>query len=68
MSEKLCVRFRDLSVDDPKLKNELLKAVEKVLTHGQLLLGPETELLEKKLADYCGRKYWVGVASGTAAL
>ena len=68
MSKTLSVKFRDLSVDDPQVKDELLQAVDNVLTHGQLLLGPEVELLEKKLADYCGREYCVGVASGTDAL
>jgi dTDP-4-amino-4,6-dideoxygalactose transaminase len=62
------VRFRDLSVSDLFLKKELLEAVDRVLTHGQLLMGEEVELFEKKIADYCGTKYCVGVSSGTDAI
>lgn len=62
------VRFRDLSISDPILKKELLQAVDRVLTHGQLLMGEEVELFERKIADYCGTKYCVGVSSGTDAI
>ena len=62
------VRFRDLSVNDSKLKNELLTAVDRVLTHGQFILGPEVEQFEKRVAKYCNRQFAVGVSSGTDAL
>lgn len=66
--QKVRIPFRDLSVANTTLKTELLQAVDKVLTHGQLLLGPEVELFEDKVAKYCGTKYCVGVSSGTYAL
>ncbi len=62
------VRYLDLSVRDPLLKKDLLGAVENILRHGQVLLGPEVEELESKLADYCDRRFAVGVSSGTDAL
>ena len=62
------VRYRDLSVSDPNIKKELLNAVDKVLTHGQLLLGPEVKEFEELIAKECGTKYAVGVGSGTDAL
>ena len=62
------VRYRDLSVSDPKMKSELLNAVEKVLTHGQILLGPEVKEFEELIAKECGTKYAVGVGCGTDAL
>ena len=62
------IRFRDLSVFDPTLKSELLEAVDRVLTHGQIMLGPEVVQLEEAVASYCGTKYCVGVSSGTDAL
>ena len=62
------VPFRDLRVTDPALKAALLNAVDKVLSHGQLLLGPEVELFESTIAEYCGTRYCVGMASGTDAL
>ncbi len=62
------VRYLDLSVTDPDLKTRLLGAVDRVLTHGQVILGPEVAEFEAKVAAYCQRKYCVGVSSGTDAL
>jgi len=63
---KIC--FKNLAVDDPQLKAELLAAVDKVLSHGMLILGEEVDELESALANYCQRKYAVGVGSGSDAL
>lgn len=62
------VRFLNLSVSDPGLKRKLLEAVDRVLTHGQIVLGPEVEDFERRIAGICGRNYAVGVGSGTDAL
>jgi dTDP-4-amino-4,6-dideoxygalactose transaminase len=62
------VPFLDLRITDKKVKKSLLKAIDRVFTHGRIILGPEVEKFEKKVADYCGRKYAVGVNSGTDAL
>jgi dTDP-4-amino-4,6-dideoxygalactose transaminase len=62
------INFFDLSVKDAVLKAELLSAVDKVLSHGRLILGPEVEELELVLSQFCGRGCCVGVGSGTAAL
>jgi dTDP-4-amino-4,6-dideoxygalactose transaminase len=62
------VRSSDLAVSDPALKSELLDAVDRVLTHGRVLLGPEVDEFEEALADICGRRYAVGVGSGSEAL
>lgn len=62
------VRYLDLSVQDPGLKADLLGAVDRVLSHGQVILGPEVEELEAALAASCDRRYAVGVSSGTDAL
>ena len=66
--EKMQIPYRDLSVTDAKLKADLIAAVETVLSHGRFILGPEVTELEDRLAEYCGRRYAVGVASGTDAL
>jgi len=42
--------------------------VRRVLTSGQVILGPEVAALEKEVAAYCGAGYAVGCASGTDAL
>ena len=62
------VRYRDLSVNNPEIKKELLDAVDNVLTHGQIILGPEVQKFEESVAKYCGTKYAVGVGCGTDAL
>lgn len=62
------IPYRDLSVQDPTLKQELLEAVDRVLSHGRIILGPEVEQFEREIASFCQKKYSVGVNSGTDAL
>ena len=62
------IPYRDLSVKDPTLKTELLQSVDRVLSHGRTILGPEVDEFEKQVAKYCQKKYAVGVNSGTDAL
>lgn len=62
------IAYRDLSVTDPSMRRALLDAVDTVLLHGRLLLGPEVEAFEKSVAAHCQKKYAVGVNSGTDAL
>jgi dTDP-4-amino-4,6-dideoxygalactose transaminase len=38
------------------------------MDENNFILGPEVKLLEDKVANYCGTKFAVGVASGTDAL
>ena len=68
VKEKMQIRYRDLSVKDPDLKKELLESVERVLTHGMLMLGPEVEQFEQEIAKACCKKYAVGMNSGTDSL
>ena len=62
------VRYLNLSVRDRSHKAQLLAALDRVLTHGMLILGPEVEAFEQTVADACGRRYAVGLSSGTDAL
>jgi dTDP-4-amino-4,6-dideoxygalactose transaminase len=39
-----------------------------VLDHGRILLGPEVDEFERRLAAYCGTKHAVGVGSGSIAI
>lgn len=57
-----------MKVDDDAKLRRLLTAVERVLRHGRLVLGPEVQELERRVAERCGRKYAVGVSSGSEAL
>ncbi len=62
------IPYRNLSVSSEKHKQELLRAVSNVLSHGRIILGPEVSEFEKKAAKICGKKYGVGVGSGSDAL
>ena len=62
------VRFFDLRVKNKKLNKELVSSVKRVFSHGQVLLGPEVDQFEKKIAKMTGSKYAIGVSSGSSAL
>lgn len=47
---------------------EVLASIERVLRSGRLILGEETEALEREFADRVGTKYAVAVSSCSAAL
>jgi dTDP-4-amino-4,6-dideoxygalactose transaminase len=65
---KTKVPFLDLRVADDDERQNLLAAVDTMLRHGRIVLGPEVQELEGQIARRCGRKYGVGVNSGTDAL
>ncbi len=58
----------DLARRSARFEAELGAAVARVLASGTFLLGPELESFEAELAAHQGRRYAVGVASGTDAL
>ncbi|MDA7857903.1 DegT/DnrJ/EryC1/StrS family aminotransferase [bacterium] len=58
----------NLKIQYESIKDEINKAVEKVLKSSNFILGQEVEKLEKEIAGYCGCKYAIGVASGTDGL
>jgi dTDP-4-amino-4,6-dideoxygalactose transaminase len=62
------VPFLDLGVRDERERKAIFDAIGAVLDHGRVILGPEVNELERRLAVACGRGYGVGVGSGTDAL
>lgn len=62
------VPYINLVLQHQNIKSELLEAFQKVLKHGNFILGPEVFEFEKAFADYCGTKYALGVDNGTSAL
>lgn len=62
------MEFIDLKSQYLRLKNEIDSGMQRVLDHGQYILGPEVAELEEKLAAYTGAKYCIAVANGTDAL
>lgn len=62
------IPFNDLRSQYIELKETIQWRINKVLEHGQYIMGPEVYELEEKLAHYTGSKYCISVASGTKAL
>ncbi|MDH7514082.1 MAG: DegT/DnrJ/EryC1/StrS family aminotransferase [Clostridiales bacterium] len=58
----------DLKAQYASIEREIDEAIKRVLRSGHFILGPEVEALEKEVANLCGCKYGIGVASGTDAL
>ena len=62
------IEFIDLKAQQARIKGPLDAAIQRVLAHGQYILGPEVAELEEKLAAYTGTKHCITVANGTDAL
>jgi UDP-2-acetamido-2-deoxy-ribo-hexuluronate aminotransferase len=62
------IEFIDLKTQQARIKDKIDAAIQRVLAHGQYILGPEVAELEEKLAAYTGAKYCITVANGTDAL
>lgn len=62
------MQFIDLVAQQDRIKDKLNSNIQKVLAHGQYILGPEVHELEEKLAAYTGAKYCITCANGTDAL
>ena len=60
--------FIDLKAQYAALKPGIDARIQRVLDHGQYIMGPEVAELERALAAYTGAKHCVTVASGTEAL
>ena len=60
--------FIDLKSQYAALRDNINARIQKVLDHGQYILGPEVKELEAQLAAYTGAKHCITVASGTEAL
>ena len=62
------MEFIDLNSQYRLLKDSIHARMQKVLDHGQYIMGPEVGELEERLATYTGARYCITVASGTEAL
>jgi UDP-2-acetamido-2-deoxy-ribo-hexuluronate aminotransferase len=60
--------FIDLKSQYAALKERIAERMQRVLDHGQYIMGPEVEELEARLAAYTGAAHCITVASGTEAL
>ena len=62
------MQFIDLAAQQARIKDKIDANIQKVLAHGNYILGPEVAELEEKLATFTGAKYCITVANGTDAL
>ena len=60
--------FIDLKSQYAALKAPIAERMQRVLDHGQYIMGPEVKELEDRLALYTGASHCITVASGTEAL
>lgn len=60
--------FTDLKAQYAALRESVNARIQRVLDHGQYIMGPEVRELEDRLAAYTGARHCISVASGTEAL
>jgi UDP-2-acetamido-2-deoxy-ribo-hexuluronate aminotransferase len=60
--------FIDLKTQQQKILAALTENIQRVLAHGQYVMGPEVKELETRLAAYVGVKHAIACSSGTDAL
>ena len=62
------IPFNDLSRQYKSIQKQLSSSLNNVLKSGWFILGKNVEIFEEDFADYVGKKYGIGVATGTDAL
>lgn len=62
------IEFCDLKIQQARIKSKIDAGIQRVLEHGQYILGPEVLELEEKLAEFVGARYCITCANGTDAL
>jgi UDP-2-acetamido-2-deoxy-ribo-hexuluronate aminotransferase len=67
MSQSL-IPFNDLKAQYAVLRDEINAGIQRLLDHGQYIMGPEVKQLEDRLAEYVGVKHCIAASSGTDTL
>ena len=62
------MEFTDLKKQYAALRASVDARIQRVLDHGQYIMGPEVGEMEQALARYTGARHCIAVASGTEAL
>jgi dTDP-4-amino-4,6-dideoxygalactose transaminase len=62
------VPLLDLQAQYVSLRDDLQRAVERVMSSQRFVLGDEVRGLERSIAEYCQTKHAIGCASGSDAL
>jgi UDP-2-acetamido-2-deoxy-ribo-hexuluronate aminotransferase len=64
----MTIEFIDLKIQYARLKEAINGRIQRILEHGQYIMGPEMAELEQALADYVGVKHGIACVSGTNEL
>jgi dTDP-4-amino-4,6-dideoxygalactose transaminase len=64
----MTVPLLDLNAQFRTIESEIREAIDKVITSGRFIMGPEVSGFEEEVAAYCRVPHAVGCASGTDAL
>ena len=62
------MQFIDLKSQQDRIRQDIDRAIARVLDHGKYVLGPEVKELEQQLQKFCGAKHAIACANGTDAL
>jgi len=62
------IPFIDLKTQFRALEPQIRERIDRVLTHGQFVMGPEIDELEEKLAAFVGVRHCISASSGTDTL
>lgn len=62
------IPLNDLTRQYELIKDEVRKAIDRVLPTGRYTMGPYLEQFEQEFAAYCDADHCIGISSGTAAL
>ena len=55
--KKYKVPYQDLSIKDDAKRKRYINVLEKMMRSGKFLMGPEIQILEKKISKMCKRGY-----------
>ena len=64
----MSIPFIDLNAQYRQIEEEVRSNIDRVLSHGQFIMGPEVKELEDALARFVGVKHAISCSSGTDAL
>lgn len=62
------IQLADLGAQHKEIKQQINRALDRVILRGDFILGEDVRLFEKEFAQFCNTQYAIGVSSGTAAL
>lgn len=62
------IPFIDLKSQFARLEGEIKKGIDRVLSDGRFIMGPDVDELEKELASFAGVNHAITCSSGTDAL